>query len=744
MLQSQGFAGLPACLRPLATGLLLLAAAIAGGGCTEDAGMRAENLEALARWEDMRLAPQDSLQALLAGPDAHVRLAAVRTAGLIGRNDILPDLTAALDDPSMTIRKEAVWSLGLLQDPAAVPVLEKTAGDPRPALRLAALAALGQVANPGSALLEAAAAADAAEAALAWDGLRNVAADVPPEQLLPAIQGGLTRPETEVRWRVLRCAELSPDSSLIALIVPLARAEHVQVRVHAYRALARLDRRAALQAVIDGFDSHDRFRGRNRSRVDIAGCRALGRLGGLSVEATDPPDDPGPMAALLIRTAGSDDPHAAATALDAMGQVVVGRSLPAEAADQESLLPVWRIRMARAAFADLDSPHTGIRAAAVGAYAALRGAGGIAPILERIPTEKSALVLAAAMAAVSRFDPDPVGRLLHCAEIVYPAGFGEDELPARCSGATRAAAYRGLAHVLRERPDAAGGGRDLARIESHLAAGLDDADFVVAATCAELVSDFPSPGSLAALIRLWRRADGPYVADLQLGVLAGMKGMLDREQSAWTAPDSLRQEAARICRQAFDAPDIRIRREGRAVAVVTGLLPDHLIPTAASLQATVPAFVRSAEQPAVRLPFDAPRIRCETERGSFTIQLDGQIAPNTCAMILDLVESGFYEGLTFHRVVPDFVAQGGDPLGHGWGGPGYTIRSEWSRTPYRRGMVGIAHSGKDTGGCQFFVTLSEQPHLNGRYTICGEVVDGMDTVDRLEVDDRFRLEIVTK
>lgn len=113
-------------------------------------------------------------------------------------------------------------------------------------------------------------------------------------------------------------------------------------------------------------------------------------------------------------------------------------------------------------------------------------------------------------------------------------------------------------------------------------------------------------------------------------------------------------------------------------------------------------------------------------------------------MFIALVESGFYEELTFHRVVPDFVAQGGDPVGNGWGGPGYTIRSEWSRTPYRRGMVGIAHSGKDTGGSQFFVTLSEQPHLNGRYTIFGEVVDGMETVDRLEIDDRFRMQIIAR
>ena len=97
--------------------------------------------------------------------------------------------------------------------------------------------------------------------------------------------------------------------------------------------------------------------------------------------------------------------------------------------------------------------------------------------------------------------------------------------------------------------------------------------------------------------------------------------------------------------------------------------------------------------------------------------------------------------MTFHRVVPDFVIQGGCPRGDGWGGPGYSIRSEWSRAPYRRGTVGIAHDGKDSGGSQFFVAISEQPHLNGRYTVIGEVVKGIAVVDQVEVGDAFILTI---
>nr|MEE4269679.1 peptidylprolyl isomerase [Candidatus Krumholzibacteria bacterium] len=167
-----------------------------------------------------------------------------------------------------------------------------------------------------------------------------------------------------------------------------------------------------------------------------------------------------------------------------------------------------------------------------------------------------------------------------------------------------------------------------------------------------------------------------------------------------------------------------------------------LVPSRGSLKATLPPVVRSAQQPPVTLPFDAPRVRCVTARGNFIITLAVDEAPNTCANFLHLIQQGFYDDLIFHRVVPDFVVQGGCPRGDGWGGPGYTIRSEWSRLPFKRQAVGIAHSGKDTGGSQFFVTLSEQPHLNGRYTVFGEVTRGMDVADQLTVGDSFRLEIM--
>jgi cyclophilin family peptidyl-prolyl cis-trans isomerase/HEAT repeat protein len=125
----------------------------------------------------------------------------------------------------------------------------------------------------------------------------------------------------------------------------------------------------------------------------------------------------------------------------------------------------------------------------------------------------------------------------------------------------------------------------------------------------------------------------------------------------------------------------------------------------------------------------------QTNRGEISFELRFDLAPLTVLNFIQLVSSEFYEGLTFHRVVPNFVVQGGCPRGDGWGGPAHFIRCEYSDVPYERGTVGIATSGRDTGGSQFFFCHSPQPHLEARYTIFGDVLYGMDIVDQLVVGD---------
>ena len=127
----------------------------------------------------------------------------------------------------------------------------------------------------------------------------------------------------------------------------------------------------------------------------------------------------------------------------------------------------------------------------------------------------------------------------------------------------------------------------------------------------------------------------------------------------------------------------------------------------------------------------------KTEKGSFTIKFKPEFAPISVGNFCRLSNDNFFDGIVFHRVVPGFVIQGGDPSASGWGGPGYEIISEFSPLPYNIGMVGMASAGKDTEGSQWFVMQGNYPHLNGRYTIFAEVTDGMNTVYSIEQKDKI-------
>ncbi|MBT9152539.1 MAG: Peptidyl-prolyl cis-trans isomerase B [Firmicutes bacterium] len=129
----------------------------------------------------------------------------------------------------------------------------------------------------------------------------------------------------------------------------------------------------------------------------------------------------------------------------------------------------------------------------------------------------------------------------------------------------------------------------------------------------------------------------------------------------------------------------------------------------------------------------------ETEKGNFTIELFAEAAPGTVANFTKLIDAKFYDGLTFHRCLPNFVIQGGCPDGSGRSGPGYQIKCETAGNPHKhlRGALSMAHAGKDTGGSQFFIVRQPQPHLDGKHTVFGQVVDNVDLVDAIEQGDRM-------
>jgi peptidyl-prolyl cis-trans isomerase B (cyclophilin B) len=125
----------------------------------------------------------------------------------------------------------------------------------------------------------------------------------------------------------------------------------------------------------------------------------------------------------------------------------------------------------------------------------------------------------------------------------------------------------------------------------------------------------------------------------------------------------------------------------------------------------------------------------ETKKGNIELVLFEEDAPNTVANFEELANKGFYDGLTFHRVIPDFVIQGGCPKGNGTGGPGYTIKCEINPNKHVTGAISMAHAGKDTGGSQFFIAHSPQPHLDGVHTVFGKVTKGMEVVNAVKAGD---------
>src|SRR5262245_48755453 len=135
---------------------------------------------------------------------------------------------------------------------------------------------------------------------------------------------------------------------------------------------------------------------------------------------------------------------------------------------------------------------------------------------------------------------------------------------------------------------------------------------------------------------------------------------------------------------------------------------------------------------------DLPRVKLTTTKGTIVLELFENEAPETVGNFISLVEKGFYDKLTFHRVLKNFMAQGGDPTGDGTGGPGYHIYCECYKPDYRRhfqGSLSMAHAGRDTGGSQFFLTFRQTPNLNGLHTCFGRVIEGMDVLSKIHRRD---------
>ncbi len=254
---------------------------------------------------------------------------------------------------------------------------------------------------------------------------------------------------------------------------------------------------------------------------------------------------------------------------------------------------------------------------------------------------------------------------------------------------------------------------------------LRDPDFTVAATAATAIGEQKDKTAVRALMDAYGAHQEREWVDVQLEVVRvlGELGAV---------------EAQPLLMEATSHQDVRVRVAAVDALKKLGLTAPEL-PSERSLHEA--SFDRTRKK-ALAPPSGVRHAVILNRYGPIEVELFGDDAIQTVANFINLAKSGFYKKLTLHRVVPNFVVQGGDPRGDGWGDAGYTVPAEVSRYHYDEGYLGIADSGKDTGSCQWFITMSPQRHLDGRYTIFGRVTKGMENVWKIDQGDQFDVKIL--
>jgi len=261
-------------------------------------------------------------------------------------------------------------------------------------------------------------------------------------------------------------------------------------------------------------------------------------------------------------------------------------------------------------------------------------------------------------------------------------------------------------------------------VHTLLVSGLRDPDFYVRATVIGALADRPSTADLAAVLASYSQAGRDSANDARLAAIQYVGSLWKRDSSSLNAAWQ-----AQLARTPVPADPLE-RAAGKAIPVWSRW--GRVAPTPRPIE-WYEGVVRSIVMPAyVGKTVNAT---INTVRGPIRLELFGSDAPITVWNFLNLARSGYYRNTRFHRVVPNFVAQDGDPRDDGNGGPGYAIRDEMNRRRYERGAVGMALSGPDTGGSQYFITHSPQPHLDGHYTVFGRVIRGFDVLDKLVQGD---------
>jgi cyclophilin family peptidyl-prolyl cis-trans isomerase/HEAT repeat protein len=622
----------------------------------------------------------------------------------------------ALHDPEPVVRRESALAAGRIGDPAAADALIEALADSSDAVRAAAAFALGLLKEPRAvepllALVRSVPAGGQGPAqteavtALAKIGGEPGARALRDVLGLGTTAGVATSPAQ--RAALLEVWRLGPAAApLLPALIGYAADPDVTARWHALYSLGRLRVARAVTPLLDALEDPEPIvravavRGVSRALTDSARLDPQGVVSRLRRLFAD--RDPGVRINALRALATFRDSGFAALAAPLAADADVNVAVQADT----TLGVLGGSRAGAALQAGLTSAVFALRRQAVIALAQADSAAGVA-----------------AGATLAR---DGDWRWRSVAAETFGAARDRGRLEALLAdpdGRVVAQALQALGRIVPAsdttvRPRA----REL----------LAHADPAVRSVAADLLARHPAVEDVARLAQAYGRAAGDPFDDARLSAVSALGAI------AQASADGRLAVAAGFVARVPRPDDYLVRRLAaeRLPDAAESWGPAAPIATGRTLE-DYRDVVRRYLLPALRGQA-APRITIETDRGTLVVELLPLEAPLTVAAFLTLVDRRYFDGSRWHRVVPNFVVQDGDPRGDGWGGPGFVLRDEVNPVRYEAGTMGMALSGPDTGGSQFFITHSPQPHLDGTYTVFGRVVGGLAVLSTIAQGDRIR------
>jgi cyclophilin family peptidyl-prolyl cis-trans isomerase/HEAT repeat protein len=637
---------------------------------------RIEILAQILVLEDSRTLGGGSLLSFLEHEDPAIRRRAALAAGRIGDPLAVPRLIPRLKDPEVEVRRATAFALGLLAAPESIPALTAALSDADALMRGRASEALSRVGAPSAGAVI----AEAFRRGLPKNsqGFLRIRGDNP---------GSADDPWVELRLHLIALARLKNGNALASAVLSPEGEPVVDWWACVWAAMRVADARL-LPVLLAGTNAEDPY-------IRSLAARGLGAL-----------KNPAHLT-VLKRLVEDRDLGVVVQALRAVALTgaVEGSALAALQIEspnlvlrREALLALgslppdskWRSRVIE----NVGHPDPWIRSAAW-------------PALIRIDATDVGIVL-------STIGPDSDWRVRQAVTGALAESLGERAAPLLLP-MLKDADPRVVASVLTALTRARG--LDAA---PTLLDRLQDPDMGIRGAAVEGLSSLEKKGG-KRFTDAFSRAFDASLSDADIEARLTVVEAIAKQTE---------EESRTLLRRIAGSDPSRAVRQ-RALSSLEGGFapPEQTALRMADARRLVSVYEREASV------LYSPRVLVATRHGSIELALDLVDAPLTSMSFVRLAQSGFFNGLTFHRVVPGFVIQGGDPRGDGNGGPGATIRCEYNGRPYSRGALGMALSGKDTGGSQFFITMEPQPHLDGMYTQFGQVLHGMEIVEKIRPGD---------